>query len=44
MPNPKTTLAVGTAAFLTIFGALCAQFDPMTAFALSLCVLTAVKN
>lgn len=40
----KTTLAVGTGVFLSVFGALCVTFDPMMAFALSLVVLASVKN
>ena len=44
MPNKKTSWAIGTTAFLTVFGALCVTFDPMIAFALSLAVLATVKN
>lgn len=40
----KTTWAVRTGAFLTVFGALCVPFDPTMAFALSLVVISAVKN
>lgn len=42
--NTKTTWAVGTTAFLTIFAALCVPFDPTMAFALSLVAILAVKN
>jgi hypothetical protein len=41
--NNKTWIA-GTTAFLGVFGVLSASFDPMTAFALSLVVIAAMKN
>lgn len=41
--NNKTWIA-GTGAFIGFFGALCVFFDPTMAFALSLVVITAVKN
>jgi hypothetical protein len=44
MPKTKTTYAVGTGVFLTIFGALCVTFDPTVAYALSLVATLAMKN
>jgi hypothetical protein len=42
--NPETAWIVGTSAFLTVFGALSASFDPTLAFALSIAVLAIVKK
>ena len=42
--NEKKTWFVGTTAFLSVFGALVVFFDPMVAVALSLVVISAVKN
>jgi hypothetical protein len=41
--NTKTWIA-GTSAFLGVFVALCMYFDPTMAFALSLVVISVVKN
>lgn len=42
--NKGKTWIVGTTAILGAFGVLCAHFDPIVAFALSLVVFAAVKN
>jgi hypothetical protein len=42
--NNKKTWVAGTGAFAGIFGTLCVFFDPTMAFALSLVVISAVKN
>jgi hypothetical protein len=42
-PNSKAAWAVGATAFLTIFAALCACFDPTVAYGLSLVATLAVK-
>lgn len=42
--NKNKTWIAGTGAFVGVFGTLCVFFDPTMAFALSLVVITAVKN